>query len=109
MTTEESTLRRYERAQLFFVAKDYTVAAQLLETVVTEVPEQLAPRELLARAYFHSAQLKRAETQLRAILERSPVEGYAQLLLARTLQRQSRHAEAASCLRIARALGQRVD
>lgn len=105
MTTEESTLRKYERAQLFFAAKDYAVAAQLLESVVADAPADAAPRELLARAYFHSAQLGRAETHLRAIIERNPTEGYAHLLLGRTLQRMSRHEEAQSWLRIAEALG----
>lgn len=108
MTAEESTLRRYERAQLFFAAKDYVAAAQLLEEVVMDVPGELAPRELLARAYFHSAQLSRAETQLRQIIERYPVEGYSHMLLGRTLQRLGRYEEAESWLRIAAALGQEL-
>ncbi|HCU48762.1 MAG TPA: hypothetical protein DGG94_02875 [Micromonosporaceae bacterium] len=103
--TEETTLRRYERAQLFFEAKDYIVAAELLESVIADVPNDLAPRELLARSYYHSAQLKRAETQLRWIVEHHPAEAYAHLMLGRTLQRQSRHEEAQSWLRIAAALG----
>ncbi len=108
MTTQESTLRKYERAQLFFAAKDYLVAAELLESVVADAPNDVAPRELLARAYFHSARLNRAETHLRAIIERNPTEAYAHLLLGRTLQRLSRHEEAQSWLRIAEALGEKV-
>ncbi|GIH08635.1 hypothetical protein Rhe02_67020 [Rhizocola hellebori] len=108
MTSEESILRKYERAQLFFAAKDYLVAAELLESVVADAPADVAPRELLARAYFHSAQLKRAEAQLRLIVQRHPTESYAHLMLGRTLQRQSRHEEAQSWLRIAAALGEDV-
>ncbi|WP_107048400.1 tetratricopeptide repeat protein [Streptomyces sp. NRRL S-87] len=95
---------RWTRAQLFFEAKEYTNAARVLSGLAAEVPEQLAPRLLLARAYYHSAQLGRAETELRGILERWPVEDYAQLMLGRTLERQGRAAEAAPYLRIAAAM-----
>ncbi|MGW1765459.1 tetratricopeptide repeat protein [Streptomyces sp. NPDC002073] len=95
---------RWERAQLFFEAKEYATAAQVLDGLAAQAPEQLAPRLLLARAYYHSAQLRRAETELRGILERWPVEDYAQLMLGRTLERQGRAAEAAPHLRIAAAM-----
>ncbi|MFF1560583.1 tetratricopeptide repeat protein [Streptomyces sp. NPDC058279] len=95
---------RWERAGLFFEAKEYASAARVLATLTAEVPEQLAPRLLLARAYYHSAQLSRAEAELRAILERWPVEDYAQLMLGRTLERRGRAAEAAPYLRIAAAM-----
>ena len=95
---------RWERAQMFFDAKDYAAAARVLGGLVEEVPEQTGPRLLLARAYYHSAQLKRAESELRIIVERDPVEHYARLMLGRTLQRQARHEEAESHLRIASAL-----
>ncbi|MFF9060718.1 tetratricopeptide repeat protein [Streptomyces sp. NPDC101213] len=95
---------RWERGRLFFDAKEYTAAARVLAGLVEEVPEQTGPRLLLARAYYHSAQLGRAETELRVIVERDPVEQYARLMLGRTLERQGRHAEAGPHLRIAAAL-----
>ncbi|AWW36322.1 MULTISPECIES: tetratricopeptide repeat protein [Streptomyces] len=95
---------RWERARMFFDAKDYAAAARVLGGLVEEVPEQTGPRLLLARAYYHSAQLRRAEAELRVIVERDPVEHYARLLLGRTLQRQSRSEEAEPHLRIASAL-----
>ncbi|MFE9879179.1 tetratricopeptide repeat protein [Streptomyces sp. NPDC005784] len=95
---------RWERAQLFFEAKDYASAALVLGSLVEEVPEQTGPRMLLARSYYHSAQLRRAETELRALVELDPVEHYARLMLGRTLQRLGRADEAASHLRIASAL-----
>ncbi|MGW5332667.1 tetratricopeptide repeat protein [Streptomyces bauhiniae] len=67
-------------------------------------PEQTAPRLLLARAYYRSAQLHRAEAELRIIVDRDPVEHYARLMLGRTLERRSRPEEAAPHLRIAAAL-----
>ncbi|MFJ3670203.1 tetratricopeptide repeat protein [Streptomyces sp. NPDC090106] len=95
---------RWERARMFFDAKDYAAAARVLDGLVEEVPEQTGPRLLLARSYYHSAQLGRAEGELRVIVERDPVEHYARLMLGRTLQRQGRHEEAEPHLRLASAL-----
>lgn len=95
---------RWERARQFFDAKEYATAARVLDTLADEVPEQVAPRLLLARAYYHSAQLRRAETELRKVIELDPVEGYARLMLGRTLERQNRADEAAPHLRMAAAL-----
>jgi len=100
----ETTSVRYDRALLYFDAQDYITAARLLDELVAEVPEDVALRLLLARAYYHSAQLRRAEAQLREVLTRDPVADYAHLLLGRTLQRQSRHAEAVPHLRLAKAM-----
>ncbi|MFE5136353.1 tetratricopeptide repeat protein [Streptomyces fagopyri] len=95
---------RWERARMFFDGRDYAGAARVLAGLVEEVPEQVGPRLLLARAYYHSAQLRRAETELRTLVEIDPVEHYARLMLGRTLQRQGRQDEAESHLRIASAL-----
>lgn len=100
---EETTAERWERAQLLFEANDYTGAARLLADVVAEHPGQTGSRLLLARAYYHSASLRRAEEELRAVVDRDPVDHYAHLLLGRTLERQSRHDEAAPWLRMAAA------
>ncbi|MFC7308091.1 tetratricopeptide repeat protein [Streptomyces monticola] len=95
---------RWKRARQFFDAKEFATAAQILAPLVDEAPEQVAPRLLLARSYYHSAQLRRAEAELRRIIELDPVEQYARLMLGRTLERQSRSEEAAPQLRIAAAL-----
>ncbi|MFF7330193.1 tetratricopeptide repeat protein [Streptomyces sp. NPDC090306] len=89
---------------MFFDAKEYAAAARVLGSLVDEVPEQTGPRLLLARAYYHSAQLWRAEAELRTIVERDPVEHYARLMLGRTLERQGRGDEAQPHLRLASAL-----
>lgn len=60
---------------------------------------------LLARAYYHSAQLGRAEKAARALVEADPTDVYAVLLLARTLQRRGRHADAGTWLRRLDAMG----
>ncbi|MFF7815469.1 tetratricopeptide repeat protein [Streptomyces sp. NPDC007945] len=95
---------RWSRAQLFFDAKEYQTAVRILRGLVAEHPDQTAQRLLLARAYYHSAQLKPAEAELRAILDRDPVEHYARLMLGRTLERQGRPDEAAPHLRMAAAM-----
>ncbi|MEY9840111.1 tetratricopeptide repeat protein [Streptacidiphilus sp. EB103A] len=98
---EEAVAEKWRRAGLFFEAKDYAEAARIIEEIVAELPEQVDVRLLLARAYYHSAQLRRAEAQLREVIERDPVEHYAHLMLGRTLQRQGRAEEAKPWLRIA--------
>lgn len=102
---EEGPFERWERANARFEARDYIGAARLLAGLVEEAPGPTGPRLLLARAYYHSAQLRRAEEQLREVIDRDPVEHYAHLLLARTLERQGRHDEAASWKRMAAAFG----
>jgi tetratricopeptide (TPR) repeat protein len=92
---------RYRRAQVSFELRDYTTAADELESVLEEAPDNVAARLLLARAYYHSARLGPAERTLRDVLERAPGDAYAYLLLGRTLQRQGRHDEAAGPLRLA--------
>jgi FMN reductase len=97
----------YARAQLFFESKAYSDAALILAPIVDAEPQHGAARMLLARSYYHSAQLGRAEAELERVLERDPVDGYARLLLGRTLERRGgRAAEAATHLRLAESLGQ---
>jgi predicted Zn-dependent protease len=104
---------RYRWAEDRFAHRDYLGAARTLEALLAEASERpddvghgLAEvRLLLARAYYHSAQLGRAETTLRALLADHPTDEYAALLLARTLERGSRHEEARAASRFAEALG----
>ncbi|WP_028926873.1 tetratricopeptide repeat protein [Pseudonocardia acaciae] len=100
----ETFMENYERSVMFFEAGDYVTASRMLAELVGEAGGDVSLRLLLARAYFHSAQLGRAEAQLREVLERDPVEAYAHLLLGRTLQRRNRHDEAGRHLRLAGAL-----
>ena len=103
---------RYLYAQRLFRERRYTAAARELEFLVAEESadgSQLiglgdAPL-LLARAYYHSAQLGKAETASRGLVEADPTDVYAVLLLARTLQRRGRHADAGTWLRRLDAMG----
>jgi thioredoxin-like negative regulator of GroEL len=97
-------LAEYRRAQLFFDSGDPIGAARLLEPIVAAEPGHADVRLLLARAYFHSAQLRRAEEQLLILVERDPADHYARFVLGRTLERQARPAEALPHLRMAAAM-----
>ncbi len=102
---------RYERARRLFEHGKYRAAAEELSALVDE--SALEPplhgttelRMLLARSYFHSAQLGRTERVARAILADVPDDAYANLVLGRTLQRQGRHADARPHLAMAELLG----
>ncbi len=110
---------RLSWAQGLFERGDHLAAATALAELVDEVESSRAEgsaadavlhsvtdlRLLLARAYFQSAQLGRAEATLIQVIEQSPTDSYAHLLLGRTLQRAGRHAEAARPLALAEALG----
>ncbi|HET7821819.1 MAG TPA: tetratricopeptide repeat protein [Ornithinibacter sp.] len=112
MTTSRPDMaERYERARGLFEHGEYQAAAEAFAALVDE--SLLEPplhgttelRLLLARSYFHSAQLGRAERVTRAVLADVPDDAYANLVLGRTLQRQGRHAEAKPHLAMAELLG----
>jgi Flp pilus assembly protein TadD len=95
----------YLRADLMFADGRPIEAARILVPVVEAEPANEAALELLARSYFGSAQLARAEEALLRLVDLAPANGWARRALARTLERQSRADEAASHHRIADALG----
>lgn len=98
----------YRWAADLFDHRDYYTAAEVLQHLVDTHEHDAdlgAARELLARAYYHSAQLDRAADAARDLLARDPAHGYAALLLARALERASRKDEATSARRYAEALG----
>ncbi|MBQ1026963.1 M48 family metallopeptidase [Micromonospora sp. C95] len=97
-------LAEYRRATLFFEAGDPSGAARLLEPIIEAEPDNAAVRQLLARAYFQSAQLSRAEEQLRELVDRNPSDHYAHHVLGRTLERLNRYPDALRHLRIAAAM-----
>jgi predicted Zn-dependent protease len=97
-------LEEYRRATFAFESGDPLGASRMLEPIVEAEPHNAAVRQLLARAYFNSAQLKRAEAQLRALVEQDPSDHYAHHVLGRTLERDGRFREALPHLRLAAAM-----
>lgn len=107
-SSQDGDYTQLRYAEALYAQRDYSEAALVLEKLLahSEVAHGTTDaRLLLARAYFHSAQLKGAEREARAVLDAQPTEGYAALLLGRTLQRQSRHTEARNYLAMAKVWG----
>jgi predicted Zn-dependent protease len=94
----------YERAVRSFDAGDPIGAANTLAPVVAAEPDNTSVRLLLARAYYHSAQLRRAEEQLRWLIDRDPTDHYAHFVLGRTLERLGKPGQALPHLRMAVAM-----
>ena len=94
----------YEKGRVYFEFGDYAAAARLLAPVAAAEPRNASVRLLLARAYFHSAQLRRAEAELAAVVDLDPVDEWARFALGRALERQSRPAEALPHYRLAAAM-----
>ena len=105
--TQRDLHSEFLRADLFLAMGQPTEAARILEAVVEGEPTNEAALEALARAYFGSAQLTRAEDALIRLVHLAPANGWARRALARTLERQSRHDEAVPHHRMADALGVR--
>ena len=97
-------MTEFERAGVHFEMGDWGEAARLLEPLAEEQPRNVSVRLLLARAYFHAARLGKAEAEFRAVTDLDPTEDYAWFALGRSLERQSRGAEALPCYRLAAAM-----
>lgn len=104
--TPDAMYREFRRAEFLFEMDQPAEAARVLAPVVGDEPEHSGALELYARALSASAQLRRAEQALRALLDLRPDDGWARLALARTLERQSKDDEAEAQRRLAAALGQ---
>lgn len=100
---------RYAWATLLFDTGDHIAAARELVDIVADNPRSTDARMLLARAYYHSAQLRRAEEQLRWLVDRDPADHYAHFVLGRTLERLGQPGQALPHLRIAVAMRPLVD
>ncbi|MGM1058853.1 tetratricopeptide repeat protein [Saccharothrix sp. Mg75] len=92
------------KGRVFLAAGDPSGAARYLAEAAEHAPTDRTVLTELALAHFRSAALGRAEAVLTRLVELDPADGYARLLLGRTLSRQSRHAEALPQLKLAAAL-----
>src|SRR6184192_1973004 len=94
----------FRRAESLISQRRPLEALRALETVLAEAPDAKSVHLLAGRAYFSSAQLRRAERSFLRVLELDPTDHYARYALGRTLQRQGRFTEAQTQLRMAAAL-----
>ncbi|CAM3831174.1 M48 family metallopeptidase [Nocardiopsis gilva] len=95
MHVEETTYETFARGRKYFDLGDPIRAARILAPLAESEPHSRSILELLGRAYFHSAQLKKAERTFRKLVELDPCDSWAHIALARSLERQSREDEAA--------------
>src|SRR4051794_41982241 len=87
--TQRDLHSEFLRADLFLAMGQPIEAARLLEPLVEAEPANEAALELLARAYFGSAQLARAEDALTRLVQKAPANGWGRRAPGRTLARQS--------------------
>lgn len=99
-------LEQYRQAVLFMEMGLPGDAVRLLAPIVTAEPTNAEARLQLALAYYASAQLNRAQAELRVLVERDPTDHYSHHLLGRTLERLNRPTEALPHLRLAAAMAQ---
>jgi Flp pilus assembly protein TadD len=102
-------IERYRLAEVYLDAGDPLEALRLLEPLADELRTHAGGQLLLGRAYYHSAQLAKAQDALERAVEMAPTDAYARLALGRTLQRRSRHQQAEVHLRVAAALDPRPE
>lgn len=79
-------------------------ALELLDPAVAQEPDNYGLRSLRAWAYLVQARLGHAEEELRWLVEANPADDWARHALGRSLERQSRYADALPHLRLAAAM-----
>ena len=102
--TDDGTFESYRRAETLLAQRRPLEALRELAPVVDAAPDAPSVHLLAGRAYFISAQLRRAERAFLRVLELDPSDHYARFALGRTLQRQSRLPEAKTQFRLAVAM-----
>src|SRR3954449_6163986 len=96
-TPEQRGERVYElftRGSALLEAGDFAAAAIPLEHARNLEPDKTSIREALGRAYFRSGRFEQARHEFEAVVERAPVNHYAQFCLGRALENTSRRREA---------------
>jgi FMN reductase len=94
----------YRSAERHVAAGEVRQAIRDLEQAATAEPNSPAIQRLLARAYFKSAALRRAEDAARNVVTADPADAHTSHLLGRCLLRQGRKDEATGWLRLAAAM-----
>lgn len=91
----------YHRAWELLEDRSPKQALDILDPAIESEPSSTSLRTLRAWAYFQTAQLGRAESELESLVEENPSDVWARFALARVLERQSRYADALPHMRLA--------
>jgi Flp pilus assembly protein TadD len=102
--TGEARFQAFRQAEALVERRRPLDALKALEPLLNDEPDKPSVQLLAGRAYFHSAQLRRAERAFTRVLELDPTDHYARFVLGRTLQRLGRFVEALAQLRMASAM-----
>lgn len=100
----ESRFYAFRQAEALVERRRPLDALKALQPLLEDEIDKPSVHLLAGRAYFHSAQLRRAERAFTRVLELDPTDHYARFVLGRTLQRLGRFTEALGQLRIASAM-----
>jgi predicted Zn-dependent protease len=79
-------------------------ALEVIEPALTAEPDNTGLRILRAWAFMIRVQLERAEAELTRLVEERPDDDWVRFALGRSLERQSKYAEALPHLRLAAAM-----
>jgi len=108
MTTADH-VELFRRAESLLASRRPLAALDTLAPLLDAEPDAPSVQLLAGRAYFHSAQLVRAEQAFRRVLDIDPSDHYARFVLGRTLQRLGRLDEALTQVRMATAMDPRPE
>jgi Flp pilus assembly protein TadD len=86
-----------------------TGAAEVLELAVAHEPRKASLHELLGRAYFGTARVRKARAEFARALELDPTDAYAHFGVGRCFEREGRVSEARTYYKLACALDARED
>ena len=107
MTPEERAEKVYDlfrRGSDLLEHGDFSAAAIPLEQARAMEPEKSSIREALGRAYFRTGRYEAASVEFQAVVERYPVNDFAQFCLGRSLEKSGRPREARRHLALAASL-----
>jgi len=107
LTPEERAERVYDlfrRGSDLLEHGDFSAAAIPLEQARAMEPEKSSIREALGRAYFRTGRYEAAASEFQAVVDRYPVNDFAQFCLGRSLEKAGRKREARRHLALAASL-----
>lgn len=91
----------FQNGSALLEAGDVHAAVIPLEKARAYEPDKTSVREALGRAYFHCGLYAAASEEFAAVVERAPVNDFAQFCLGRALEKIGRRAEARRHLALA--------
>lgn len=97
----EATYDLYRRGMALLEQGDYDAATVPLGRAAAREPEKSSVREALGRAYFRARRYREAVVEFEAVVERYPVNDFAQFCLGRALALSGRSERARRHLAIA--------